>query len=186
MESQLRALIRDLQSVRDSIVRSDDECCAFLEDDSRGAAGERAQPAAVSGAAPPRSEACAAAAGVARALLARSHGIARSPEASKPCSRCCTFSTARNSTVISARRRLPSRPVKSLLTAHTDALLGPSPKERGGPDHGDDAELRRAPTTRSSAISWPPAWTACGSIAPMTTRRPGSGSSIISSRRSAN
>jgi hypothetical protein len=31
MESQLRALIRDLQAVRDSIVRSDDECCAFLE-----------------------------------------------------------------------------------------------------------------------------------------------------------
>ena len=31
MESQLRALIRDLQAVRDSIVRSDDDCCAFLE-----------------------------------------------------------------------------------------------------------------------------------------------------------
>ena len=31
MESALGALIRDLQAVRDSIVRSDENCCAFLE-----------------------------------------------------------------------------------------------------------------------------------------------------------
>jgi pyruvate kinase len=31
MESQLGVLIRDLQAVRDSIVRSENECCAFLE-----------------------------------------------------------------------------------------------------------------------------------------------------------
>ena len=84
------------------------------------------------GVAPPRSRP-----GRARVLLLPRTGSPRSAgrnrtceKAWRPCSRCCTPSTVRAWESTLNRRRSRSRRVRALLTAHTDALLGPPPRER--------------------------------------------------------
>src|SRR6476661_8231248 len=130
MESQLRALIRDLQAVRDSIVRSDDDCCAFLETIPE----------------PQR----ASALNLLQYLALRRHDLRHvQPQlASRGLSSLGrTESHVRQSleTVLQVLHVLDGKSLdgdftstaitvetgQSLLAAHTDALLGPSPKERG-------------------------------------------------------
>jgi pyruvate kinase len=130
MDSQLGALIRDLQAVSDSIVRSDDECCAFL------ATIPEAQRAS--------------ALNLLQYLALRRHDLRHvQPQlASRGLSSLGrTESHVRQSleTVLQVLHVLDGKKLdgdfsstaitaetgQSLLAAHTDALLGPSPNERG-------------------------------------------------------
>jgi pyruvate kinase len=130
MESQLRALIRVLQVVRDSIVRSDDDCCAFLETIPEA---QRAS-----------------ALNLLQYLALRRHDLRHvQPQlASRGLSSLGrTESHVRQTleTVLQVLHVLDGKSLdgdfsptaitvetgESLLAAHTDALLGPSPKERG-------------------------------------------------------
>ena len=130
MESQLRALIRDLQAVRDSIVRSDDDCCAFLDTIPEA---ERAS-----------------ALNLLQYLALRRHDLRHvQPQlASRGLSSLGrTESHVRQSleTVLQVLHVLDGTSLdgefsstaitvetgESLLAAHTHTLLGPSPKERG-------------------------------------------------------
>jgi pyruvate kinase len=130
MESQLRALIRDLQAVHDSIVRSDDECCAFLEtiqEAQRASAINLLQYLALRRHDLRHLQPQLAARGLSSLGRTESH-VRQSLETVLHVLHVLDgrkFDDHFSSTAITVETG------ESLLAAHTDALLGPSPKERG-------------------------------------------------------
>src|SRR4030095_8036599 len=130
MESQLRELIRELQAVRDSIVRSDDECCAFLEtipNAQRTSALNLLQYLALRRHDLRHVQLQLASRGLSSLGRTESH-VRQSLETVLQVLHALDgkeFDSDFSSTAITAETG------ESLLAAHTDALLGPSPKERG-------------------------------------------------------
>ena len=130
MESQLRALIRDLEAVRDSIVRSDDDCCAFLEtipEAQRASALNLLQYLALRRHDLRHVQPQLTSRGLSSLGRAESH-VRQSLETILQVLHVLDGKSLDgdfSSTAITVETG------QSLLAAHTDALLGPSPQERG-------------------------------------------------------
>ena len=138
MTSRLPSLIRELQSVRESIVQADNACAASLEsipEAQRASARNlvhymalrrhdlrHAQPLLASHGLSSLGRTESHVRESLETVLRVLHALDGTVDESEPNHEALTIETG-----------------AALLTAHTDALLGSPPRGAYGPDHGDDA-----------------------------------------------